>query len=227
MILITGDIHGQCKRLNNIFKKIKQTDVIIQLGDLGLIWTKENKIQLDYIQKKHPNKELLWIDGNHQNFARLYSDYQVIQRYGSPVHKIRNNIYHLMRGYIYTIQQKTFFCFGGGISIDKQWRTPYISWWPQQMPNSFEYETGLDSLQKVNYNVDYILTHSAPHSLYKNLENVIKNFHKLQIQDSLSKYLDVVMQNCTFRKWFIGHYHIDSFIIRKKYCFLYEGEIFL
>lgn len=225
MITVVGDIHSDTQKLYSVFKSLKPRDKIFQLGDLELIWTEQNTKELDYIQNTFSTTELLWIDGNHQNFTRLYSDYEVIQKYGGPVHKIRNNIFHLMRGHIYTIEQKTFFTFGGGLSIDKLWRIPHISWWSEEMPTSFEYETGLTSLQNVNYNVDYIITHSAPRILYKQLKKYIDGFHPFQ--DSLSEYLNIIYEKCTFRKWFMGHYHIDKIIGNKKYYFVFNQKYIL
>ena len=67
-----------------------------------------------------------------------------------------------MRGEIYTIEGKTFFTFGGGYSIDQPLRKENVSWRPQEMPSKQEYENGLTHLEKVNNQVDYILTHTAP-----------------------------------------------------------------
>lgn len=225
MIRITGDIHGVEKRICNQFQKSKAGDVILQLGDFGFIFTEEDSQTLDFLESHFPNVQMLWIDGNHQNFARLYSDYEIVEKYGAPVHKIRNNIYHLMRGNIYTIKQKTFFVFGGATSIDKCRRIAHVSWWPEEMPSTFEYETGLDSLQKVNYNVDYILTHCSPGRLHKHLQKLIQHFH-LEC-NVLNEYLDTLDELCTFKKWFIGHYHIDNVVIQKKYHFLFRGEYYL
>lgn len=76
---------------------------------------------------------VLFIDGNHGNFDKMNS-YPVETWSGGKVHKIRNNVIHLMRGEVYCIKGSTIFVMGGGYSIDKYRRTEGVSWWSQEMP---------------------------------------------------------------------------------------------
>ena len=57
------------------------------------------------------------MDGNHENFDRLY-DYPVDELHGGKVHKIRNSVIHLMRGQVFEIDGKKIFTFGGARSHD-------------------------------------------------------------------------------------------------------------
>ena len=59
----------------------------------------------------------LFVDGNHENFDRLYS-YPIIEWHGGKVHKINSSIFHLMRGEIYEIDNKKIFAFGGASCHD-------------------------------------------------------------------------------------------------------------
>lgn len=67
--------------------------------------------------------------------------------YGGKVQFIGNKIIHLMRGYVYDICRKKFRAFGGGLSIDKMYRTEGISWWNREMPSSEEYERGIRTIR--------------------------------------------------------------------------------
>ena len=78
-----------------------------------------------------------------------------------------------MRGQIYDIGGWTYFVFGGGNSIDKGSRTPGISWWPEEMPSTEEYEEGQQNLEKHGNKVDYILTHTCPEHV---AERMVPNF---------------------------------------------------
>ena len=49
---------------------------------------------------------MLFIDGNHENFDKLNS-YPVETWCGGKVHKIRNNVIHLMCGEVYCIEGNT------------------------------------------------------------------------------------------------------------------------
>ena len=89
----------------------------------------------------------LFIDGNHENFEQLNS-YAVEQWNGGKVHIIEDNMIHLMRGQIFTIDGLKFFTFGGAYSIDKMSRAEGISWFPEEIPSREEYEEGWANLGK-------------------------------------------------------------------------------
>jgi hypothetical protein len=111
--------------------EISERDKVIICGDFGLPWCndKEDDYWLNWLEEK--NFEILFVDGNHENFDLLYQ-FPVVERYGGKVHKVRKNIFHLMRGEVYEIEGKTFFAFGGASSVDKHLRVESISWWEQE-----------------------------------------------------------------------------------------------
>ena len=114
MIYITGDTHGEFDRFENRkLRKLKADDCLIICGDFGFIWNDSKKEQ--ELLHKIGNKKFktLFVDGTHENYD-LLSSYPVTELYGGRVQQINKNIYHLLRGEIYTIESKTFFVFGGG-----------------------------------------------------------------------------------------------------------------
>lgn len=123
MIYITGDIHGDVSRFSRRrFKEqeyMSGDDHVIILGDFGVIWDrdviKEEKYDLDILENK--SYTTLFIDGNHENHDRLNS-FPVTEWHGGLVHEIRPNVLHLMRAQVYTIENRTFFTFGGAASHD-------------------------------------------------------------------------------------------------------------
>lgn len=72
------------------------------------------------------------------------------------MHKIRNNVIHLMRGEVYCIEGNTIFVMGGGYSIDKYRRTEGISWWLLEMPSKEECHNARVNLEKVGNHVDHM-----------------------------------------------------------------------
>ena len=99
---------------------IMPKDFVIVCGDFGGIWDKdasggwETKM-LDELESKPFTT--LFVDGNHENFDRLYS-YPIEEWNGGKVHKIRPSVIHLMRGQVFTIAGKKIFTFGGAKSHD-------------------------------------------------------------------------------------------------------------
>ena len=91
-----------------------------------------------------------------------------------------------MRGEIYEIDNKKIFAFGGaschdipdGIldddnlekidEYDKRhagYRIRGYNWWDLELPTEEEMQNGIKNLEKVNYKVDYIISHCCPTSI--------------------------------------------------------------
>ena len=207
MIWLCGDTHGR----SDIFKaidffqhtKATKDDYLIILGDAAVCWRKGvgDEITKDMLSKLPCT--VLWLDGNHENFDEI-STYPVSEWNGGKVQYIREDIIHLMRGQVYEIEGKTFFTFGGGLSIDKAWRTPGKSWWAEEMPSKEEYGEGNKNLARVGHKVDYVLTHTCPrHVAPKLVENVMPG------EEELQDYFEEISQKIEYREWFFGHWHVD------------------
>ena len=125
MIYITGDTHGHViDRLSSLSfpeQNHMQGDdnYVIIAGDFGGIWERTMSGREEYLLKwldKRPFTTL-FVDGNHENFDRLYS-YPVEEWNGGKVHRIRPTVIHLMRGQVFTLEGKKIFAFGGARSHD-------------------------------------------------------------------------------------------------------------
>lgn len=211
MIYLVGDIHGVID-INKVItyfqeeknhQEITKKDYLILLGDTNICWDNgiKDKEVMDILQSLPLT--ILFIDGNHENFTLLNS-YPVTIWNGGNVHLLEGGIIHLMRGQIFTIENKKFFTFGGGNSIDKNYRKENINWWPDEMPNDQEYSDGMVNLMENNFQVDYILTHTIPSQLVIDLLKINSSG-----EEALQDYLQEVADITTFRKWYFGHWHKD------------------
>lgn len=249
MIYCTGDTHGDWSKFStNIFpeqKEMSRDDFVIICGDFGL-WkdNNEEKYWLNWLNDKPFTT--LFVDGNHENYTRLNSEFETVDFHGGKAHKIRDNIYHLKRGYVFDICDKKIFAFGGAKSHDitdgilepadfkterefneeyKRWskankmfRVNNISWWKEEMPTEEEMIFGLNTLAEHNYEVDFIITHCAP-------QQVVAMFSDgCYKSDELTEYFDIVNERVKFKKWFFGHYH-DNKQIMCDFVMLYEQII--
>ena len=245
MIYITGDCHSDFTRFSMdnfpIQTEMTKDDYVIICGDFGGVWTFENeseqeKYGLDWLNKK--NFTTLFVDGNHENFTRLYN-YPEKKWHGGKVHKIRDSVLHLMRGEIFEIDNKKIFAFGGASSHDIQdgilnlneeekiynfrkrgayFRIRNFSWWDLELPTNEEMENGIKNLEKVNYKVDYIITHCCPTSIQTLIGG--SGFKR----DILTEYLQQISEKCKFKKWYFGHYH-DYRQVNSQYTLLYENIV--
>lgn len=223
MIFITGDTHGHLDVNKLSLIGAKKGDYVIILGDFGAIWANEPNFQERNLlnwYKKQPYTTL-FVDGNHENFDRLNA-MPVTEWNGGKVHRINKKVFHLMRGQVFNIEGFTFFTFGGAYSIDKHLRIEGMSWWPQEIPNHAEVEEGLTNLEKHNYNVDYVLTHTCPsHLITKMVEGAEP--------ETTNKILDNFNDLIEYRNWFFGHWHFDIYFKKpdNKFKCLYNDVIVL
>ena len=186
---------------------------------------------------------ILFVDGNHENFDRLGKEFRIVNYHGGKAHQIRSNIYHLMRGYVFEFEGKKFFTFGGASSHDIQdgilkiedystlsdlvkdynkrtrrgemLRINHISWWKKELPTSLEMKRGIENLNKVNFEVDYVISHCLPQS-------VISIMYP-NSSDKLTRYFDNLVLNCglKFQRWHCGHFHMTKTLFG-KYDIHYE-----
>ena len=244
MIFLSGDIHGDPSRFSTESfpeqKGMTKDDYVIILGDFGLVWNykgenKNEKWWLDWLEDKPFST--LFIDGNHENHDRL-DEYPVEEWNGGKVSFIRPSVIHLKRGQVFELEGKKFFTFGGAKSHDikdgildvvddadliKKWRNDYtklfrinkISWWDRELPFEEEMQNGIRNLEKHDWKVDYILSHTPPASVIALLG------HGLYEQDRLTEYLEEVRWKTEFKRHFAGHMHVDR-ILNDKDILLYE-----
>lgn len=207
MIYITGDTHGEYDGfLNRIYQyQISKDDIVIVCGDFGFVW--DTPYHRYFLAKLTAEPfTIAFVDGNHEDFNLLYT-YPVINWNGGKVHKIANNIYHLMRGQRFVIEGKSFFAMGGAYSIDKAMRVEGRSWWKQELPNNMEYEISEETLKSCSYKVDYVLTHTVPQSVIHYL-GCVPDMNDAE----LTGYFEWLYGELAFKKWFAGHFHVNRLV---------------
>ena len=248
MIYITGDCHRNFERFNmSVFpeqKEMTKDDFVIICGDFGGVWSegeesKEETMLLDWLDCK--SFTTLFVDGNHENFDRLYA-YPVEEWKGGKVHKIRPSVIHLMRGQVFEIDGKSIFTFGGASSHDIDggilepddpdykkkkkeldrgylpYRINHISWWKQELPSEEEMEEGRKNLAAYGNKVDFIITHCCSSST-----QILLGGNKFT-PDILTAYFEEIRQTTSFKKWFFGHYH-DNRNVYSDEILIYEQII--
>lgn len=216
-IYITGDTHGGIDGKKLSTKKFKESknltkdDYLIVLGDFG-VW-KDNKSQefLKWIDNKRFTT--LFVEGNHEDYIYLKT-FPEIEMFGGKVRKISNSIYQLLRGEIYTIDNKTFFTFGGASSIDKIYRQENYDWFREEECSYLEETYALSNLAKHNNNVDYILSHTCSSSSLDEL-SLLYGFY-INKYDNQNKFLEEIKNTIEYKHWFFGHFHKDLTLNNKE-----------
>ena len=114
-----------------------------------------------------------------------------------------------MRGQVFEIEGERIFTFGGGYSIDREWRIAYRSWWPQELPSDEEMQEAIRNLERVNMQVDYILTHTAPEKTIIQFLNRRREKYCAE-EKPLNNFLEWVAEKVKYKHWYMGHFHEEE-----------------
>lgn len=251
MIFVTGDCHGEFTKFNSRRfpeqKEMTKDDFVIICGDFGL-WhdCEDERYWLDWLNDKPFTT--LFVDGNHENFDRLYSDeFPIVDFQGGKAHAIRDSVYHLMRGYVFDLQGKKFFAFGGaschdiddGIldeakfstktafkatwkkwsKLDMSFRVNHYSWWKEELPSEEEMTRGRRELMNHGNKVDFVISHCLPQEI---ASAVSMGIYK---PDKLTTYFNAILHGgLKFTAWYCGHYHREDRIMA-KFNILYDSIV--
>lgn len=220
-IFVTGDKHGAEGIMSGFSEDVFPAgnfltgdDVVIILGDLGVPWLRSTPDEDEEVIRWLSLRPwtTLFVDGNHENFDVLDSLPEE-EMFGAPVGVLRKNIYHLRRGYVYTISGRRCFSFGGAASPDRESRIEGVSWWRRELPNWKETDRGIESLGRYEWSVDHVFTHAAPEGAKEYmLENFKSSYRpgKRNFRDPVSIYLETLAEKLLFTSWHFGHYHAES-----------------
>ena len=212
-VFLTGDTHGstdfaKIRVFDAVASVLSRDDCLIILGDFGLVWSdpasNEERELLDWLEERPWTT--LFLDGNHENFDMLDA-LPIEELYGGRVQRVREHVIRLMRGERYEIDEHSFFVCGGGHSVDKDWRTPHRSWWPQEVPDAAERERIAAAAASCG-EVDYVLTHCPPTGQYERYRARYPRFwgpHD-EYTDWLEEHIEGVV---AYKRWFFGHLHMD------------------
>lgn len=223
MVYITGDMHGVIERFSDSFlpneSEWDENDCLIVCGDFGFIFFDDDKEKelLDMLEKKPYT--IAFCDGNHENFTAL-SRYPVEYWNGGKIHRITKNVIHLMRGQCFVIESKKIFTMGGAYSPDRALRKENVSYWKAELPSDEEYKEASSTIFANNKEFDYIVTHTAPQRIIREL-----GYYPDPHGWELTGYLEWIMMECKYKRWFFAHFHEDQVLLDCKFRALYYDVV--
>lgn len=205
-LYITGDIHGKISRLNPYRLKrdgyhLTQKDTMLIAGDLMVPWLHPNISPEDCVKLRMLDNcgfTIAFIDGNHENFDFL-DGLDTMKWNGGKAHRLGKNIFHLMRGEVFTIEGKKILAMGGATSVDKDERMERLTWWKQETVTVNDYKHAMDTLKQYDNKVDIVLSHTIP------------EYNGEPDEDVSCIYLQLLRNEITFDKWIYGHMHRNEF----------------
>lgn len=203
-IFITGDKHGslELKHLSNknwpLARELTKDDILIICGDAGFMWDDSNETKYwdDWCEERPFT--ILAALGNHENYTVIRA-LPLEEWNGGHVRKVRPHVMYAENGEIFTLNNQTFFFFGGASSVDKARRIEGKSWWPEEIASNSEMDYAAKNLEKYNMRVNHIVTHTAPNFILDKFwyeYDPVTNF--------LTNYIERFVQ---FDDWWFGHFH--------------------
>lgn len=223
MIYITGDTHGDFRRINEFCWKHDTTeeDIMIILGDAGInyyggIRDERRKVVIDSLPIT-----LFCIHGNHEMRPQTIPSYKEIQWHGGIVY--RENAYPKILfakdGEVYDFDGISAIAIGGAYSVDKEYRIENgWGWWADEQPSDEIKARVEKALADRDNKIDVVLSHTTPLK-YEPREMFLSCIDQSKVDKSTEEWLDKLEERVDYKKWFCGHYHTNKSIDKLKILF--------
>lgn len=163
-VMMLGDLHGNLEEGLLAIQNAEDLDieVIVQCGDMGIWPGRDGMLYLDGLNAAliDAGVMLIFVPGNHEDYNQLEraEKYNPRNQFGQVF--LRSNILFAPRGSTWEIEGKRFMGVGGAVSVDKAWRQPNTSWWPQEELTDEQLAEIIENHQPGS--VDYLVTHDSP-----------------------------------------------------------------
>ncbi len=218
-ILLVGDSHGNVGHMKNVFAHAGRVDadMIFQLGDFGFGWEwtqfkgTGGKVECAFsgtMSKyvKQTGIPLYWLDGNHENHDALEDTMatSIPEQDGTFQHA--DGVFYVPRGTVMTWGVKRFLVCGGAVSVDRKFRTDYVSWWHQEAITDQQV-----ALCASMGSVDILLTHDFPWECDV-VDRHLDPYWGEQAQRDSShnrQQVSAIMKACGATELYHGHLHHD------------------
>jgi hypothetical protein len=193
MFTVVGDVHGKYKRIHEIIREKDRHPYIVQIGDFGFDY--------DTLRNVDPDKFKI-IGGNHDNYNKII------------------NIPHYLGDYGYTsLNGVEFFYYRGAYSIDRQYRTIGIDWWPEEEVSIENFMKARELYREVKPEI--VLAHDCPefmvHSYLEPNGRMYQNITSWALGE---------LYNIHAPKLFIhGHWHFSRTTMYGNTKFVSLGEL--
>lgn len=223
MVYITGDIHGDTRRIKNLCEEYQLTveDTVVILGDVGANYYLDERDCRMKQDLSNLEPAILCIHGNHEARPETIAGYiEKKWNCGTVFYQLEYpNLLFAKDGEIFDLGGNMCLVIGGAYSVDKFYRQARgWAWWPDEQP-SLEVKQLVEERIKTK-KIDVILSHTCP-AKYIPTECFLPAVDQSAVDQSTEKWLDQIEESTDYKAWFCGHWHTNKRI--DKMLFLFQG----
>ena len=223
MVYITGDTHGDARRLKHfcLFNNLGAEDSVIILGDAGFNFYGGEKDRSCKRILSIFDTTFFCIHGNHEIRPSNIPSYHETEWNGGIVYCEDEfpNILFAKDGEIYNIGGKRCIAIGGAYSVDKFYRLARrYEWWPDEQPSEEIKAYVEQQLSTCGNRIDVILSHTCPLK-YEPHEAFLSMVDESTVDRSTENWLDTIEERTAYERWYCGHFHIEKRIDRLQFLF--------
>ena len=206
---IAGDWHGNLDWALDAVNTFMRQDinVILHLGDFGYGFGQSGADYLRKLQARllRNGQMLLVTPGNHEDYSKI-ADLKVIPNgQWKGWLKLTSQILLAPRGLRWTWEGREFVSLGGANSIDRNYRTPYLSWWEGEQISMGDVYRTVDG-----GTADVMLCHDAPLkvSIPLNHRDMGWDYDQLNYAKGSRIMIQHAIDEVKPKLFFHGHYHV-------------------
>jgi 3-oxoacid CoA-transferase subunit A len=226
MIYLTGDTHGVFDRVEDFCTAADtvKDDILIILGDAGINYFGESEDRPTKKELAALPITLFCIHGNHEMRPDTIKSYKEIKWRGGTVYAEDEfpNLLFAKDGEVYELEgslgTRRCIAIGGAYSVDKYYRIPDGEWWEDEQPSDEIKERVQRRLEKENWRVDVVLSHTCPMK-YIPREEFLSFIDQSTVDNSTEEWLDKIEDALTYERWYCGHYHVGKADGRVRFMF--------
>lgn len=213
MVYITGDTHRDFDRISQFCNEhnTSKDDILIILGDAGINYYCNI---MDTLLKEELSElpiTLFCIHGNHEERPYETGMYEekIWQGGVAYIEDAFPNLIFAKDGEIYDFNNQKVLAIGGAYSVDKYYRLANgLNWFETEQPDDEIKEYVEEQLEKVNWKVDIVLSHTVPIE-FEPTWAFISGIDQSKVDKSTEKWLQKIYDNLECDMWYAGHYHVE------------------
>ena len=222
MIYITGDKHRDFKKTAVFCDTVQSAkdDLLIILGNVGINYFGGEKDRAFKRLLAELPITFFCIHGNHERRPETLG-YAEATRYNGAIYWEPEfpNLLFAKDGECYNLDGKRCITIGGSYSVDKEIHLAEgWGWWADEQPSKEIRECVENRLDAENWQVDYVLSHTAPLK-YEPCETFISGVNQNTVDKSTEKWMDSIEGRLVYKRWYCGHYHTDKVIDKMRFLY--------